>query len=106
MDYKDYLKSNDWLVKKFNKLKYNRRRCAICNSLENLDLHHLNYKNLVDVDNSDLRILCRRCHFLAHDLYKIGEITFRNENHHSRFAIIKAAVKKYLGISNVNMFAT
>ena len=106
MEYSIYLKSKHW--KELKSIKANKKnripRCGICGSTNNIDLHHLNYKNLYDVDTSDLRFLCRRCHFLAHKLYKEKKIIFRNNNHHSRFEIIKAKVKKYLGITHVNMF--
>jgi hypothetical protein len=52
----------------------------------------------------DLRVLCKRCHFLAHDLHRAGKFKFKNTNHHSRFAILKSAVKKELGLNNNNMF--
>lgn len=105
MKYTDYLKSNDWKEKRRQKL-LKRKRCAICASTENLDIHHLNYKNLFDVEQTDLRKLCRRCHFLAHDLHKAGKIIFTSTNHHSRFTKIKAAVKRELGISHKNCFIT
>ena len=103
--YQGYLKSEDWLTKKYLK-KLRTNRCAICNATENLDIHHLNYRNLVDVQLSDLRVLCRRCHFLAHDLHRAGKIRFKSDNHNSRFALIKNAVKKELGITKSNMFKT
>ena len=108
MEYKDYLKTNDWHKKRLEKLCRSggtKRRCAICGSVYNLHIHHLNYKNLFDVSQTDLRILCKRCHFLAHDLYKQGLIVFRGNNHHSRFAITKSAVKKALNITKFNMFS-
>ena len=102
MDYNKYLESNDW--RKLRNLKTNTF-CAICASSGQLDTHHLNYKNLSDVDTSDLRRLCRRCHFLTHKLFREGKIVFRSTNHHSRFAIIKSAAKKELGLSTINLFA-
>lgn len=103
MEYKQYLLSDDWLTKRYKK-KLRAKQCAICNSKDELHVHHLNYKNLVDVELSDLRVLCRRCHFLAHELHKAGKYKFRSTNHHSRFSILKAAVKKELGLSRTNMF--
>jgi hypothetical protein len=103
VNYNKYLKSKDWQDKR--KLKNSKKyRCAICGDKKDIDVHHLNYKKLYDVEQTDLRKLCRRCHFLAHRLHKEGIIVFKSANHHSRFAIIKAKVKKELGISNVNMF--
>ena len=101
MQYKEYLKSDHWKQLRAKKRRY---RCAICASTENLDTHHLIYKNLYDVETSDLRKLCRICHYTAHALMKKGKIRFRSTNHHSRFAITKAAVKKELGYGNRNMF--
>ena len=103
MTYKDYLKSNDWKNKRKTK-RAKRNRCAICASTELLDVHHLNYKDLYSVEQSDLRVLCRRCHFLAHDLMKVGKIKFYKTNHNSRFTVIKNAVKKHLGVFQVNLF--
>lgn len=103
MQYKEYLKSEDWLTKRYLKrLKSNK--CAICSSTKLLEVHHLNYRNLFDVQLSDLRVLCHRCHFLGHDLYRQGKFRFKNDNHHSRFTIFKAAVKKELGLTSTNLF--
>lgn len=102
MSYKDYLKSKDWELKRNEKLKRNSR-CGICND-NIVDIHHLNYRNLIDVEQSDLRRLCRRCHFLAHRLFKEGKIVFKNNNHLSQWALLKHGVKKELGITTKNMF--
>lgn len=104
MTYKDYLSSDDWREKKHRKTKASKKRCSVCSSEDNIDLHHLNYKNLYDVELSDLRFLCRRCHFLSHRLFSEGKIKFYKTNHHSRFTVIKNAIKKELGLTNVNMF--
>lgn len=103
MDYKEYLKTEDWKQKRALK-NSKRRRCAICGSTKNIEVHHLIYKNLFDITQTDLRKLCQRCHSLTHKLYKDGKIVFTSANHHSRFGIIKGAVKRELGISTVNMF--
>ena len=81
-----------------------RKTCSICASTKNIDIHHLNYKNLYDVDGTDLRRLCRRCHLLTHKLFKEGKIVFKSSNHNSRFVIIKTAVKHHLGLTNINLF--
>jgi hypothetical protein len=102
MEYREYLKTEDWQAKRDRKLS-RKKLCGIC-AAPIVDIHHLNYKNLFDVEMTDLRRMCRRCHFLAHDLHKIGKILFTSTNHHSRWAIIKSAVKKELGLTKVNMF--
>ena len=102
MEYREYLRTEDWREKKRKKLKRNRR-CGICGDPQ-IDIHHLNYRNLFDVEQSDLRKMCRRCHFLAHDLLKAGKLVFKSASHHSRWASIKIAVKKELRIAGKNMF--
>lgn len=101
--YQSYLKSSDWKLKRGIKRK-KRNNCAICSSKNNLDVHHLNYKKLKDVEQLDLRVLCRRCHFLAHDLIKQGKIKFKSSSHHSKFATLKNIVKRELNLSNKNLF--
>lgn len=93
--YRKYLKSNDWKRKRLKK-RSRRDRCAICGDTRHLDVHHLNYRNWTDVTMSDLRVLCRRCHELAHDLLRRGVIVYRSENHHHRFVVTKNALHRYL----------
>lgn len=72
MSYQNYLQSEHW--KELKKLKWirSKKRCAVCDITKGLDVHHLKYKNLYDVGTNHLRLLCRRCHFLLHDLMKAG----------------------------------
>lgn len=109
MNYQSYLKSKDWQgkrVRKLNRKLGTKRRCAICGSKESLHVHHLSYAdNLSKTKQKDLRVLCSRCHLLTHRLFKQGKIKFRSNNHHSRFAITKTAVKKSLGLTKDNLFA-
>jgi len=91
-EYKEYLKSNDWKEKRARELS-GKRFCGICGA-PTVDIHHLKYRSLFDVELSDLRRMCRRCHSLAHDLYCQRKIIFKNDNHQSRWVLIKSAVKK------------
>lgn len=104
MDYKTYLTTEDWRMKRNAKLA-KTSRCGICGSKEHLDVHHLNYKDLYSVTLADLRVLCRRCHFLGHELHRAGKLVFTSENHHSRFALFKHAVKTHLGLAKQNLFS-
>jgi hypothetical protein len=85
-DYQQYLESPHWLTLRYLK-RLRARQCGVC------------------VELSDLRVMCRRCHFLAHELFRAGAFRFDSTNHHHRWARIKAAVKKHLGVSTRNMFA-
>jgi hypothetical protein len=103
-DYQQYLESPHWLTLRYLK-RLRARQCGVCAARRELHVHHLNYRNLTDVELSDLRVMCRRCHFLAHELFRAGAFRFDSTNHHHRWARIKAAVKKHLGVSTRNMFA-
>ena len=94
--YSDYLKSDHWRELKSRKLK---KRCAVCGSTKNIEHHHLFYRKLYDVEASDIRVLCHRCHSLTHKLIDSGELVIdRNKSHQSVFSSIKNAIKKSLGI--------
>jgi len=75
MNYKDYLKSNHWKQIRKNKFisnqKVNLKKCAICGSEKNLQIHHLTYKNLWNENNKTLRILCNKCHKILSFLPKL-----------------------------------
>lgn len=64
--YKQYLKSNHWDIKRRGILK-NNNRCANCNETLNLEIHHLNYKNLGNEKLEDLIVLCKNCHKIVHE---------------------------------------
>jgi 5-methylcytosine-specific restriction endonuclease McrA len=110
MSYSDYLKSLDWQEKRSQKL--NRKggklkRCAICASVDQLQVHHLIYRDrLEDANQNDLRVLCRECHQTVHHLHRQGLLTFANRNPNSRFTLTKTAVKKFKGLAGMNMFAS
>jgi hypothetical protein len=95
VSYDDYLQSEDWKTKRAIK-KARTSRCGICGATDRVDTHHLNYRNLVDVEMSDLRVMCRRCHFLAHELFREGKIRFTSDDHKSRWQRITNAVKAVL----------
>lgn len=60
-----YLKSEHWKNLRKEKLKLNPI-CELCGSDNNVEPHHLEYRNLYDVMVSDLQTLCRRCHVKEH----------------------------------------
>lgn len=106
--YKAYLRSDDWKAKKEAKQLRSIKRCSICASIENVQLHHLYYrKTWQETQNQDLRWLCGLCHVTAHDLINKGTLQFpKPDNHHSCFALTKYHVKRALGYGAKNMFST
>ena len=75
MFYKDYLKTKHWRVIRKRKLAANDffglKKCAICDTDKNLQVHHLTYKNLWNENNKTLRILCNDCHRILSFLPKL-----------------------------------
>ena len=67
--YHDYVTSNseEWKSKKEETFERRGRCCQICESADNLQVHHNNYNCLLfeSVDN-DLVVLCRDCHHHFH----------------------------------------
>ncbi len=60
-----YLNSLHW--KKLRNIKLDFISCCeICGSKQNIEIHHLDYKHLYDVQLSDLKVLCRKCHVMQH----------------------------------------
>lgn len=60
-----YLKSEHWKELRGRKLKENPT-CERCPSSKRLDVHHIRYRNIFDVETSDLLTLCRKCHNKEH----------------------------------------
>lgn len=61
-----YLKSQHWYDLRWKKLNSVNRKCEKCRALKGLDVHHLDYRDIYDVELTDLQVLCRRCHLAEH----------------------------------------
>lgn len=107
--YTEYLQSDHWQKLRARKKRRVRKtagkvRCAICGTEEQIETHHLQYRNIYDVLTSDLRLLCRRCHQVAHDLMGAGILHNKYSSHHAMFGALKSKVKKQLGLTGKNLF--
>lgn len=100
VQYREYLKSDHWKHLRRSKLKH-KTRCGICGSRQNIQIHHLIYRNIYDVKTSDLRRLCGRCHQTVHELMKSGKLKITSKSHHGIWCHTKSAVKKELGLSKM-----
>jgi len=62
-----YLKCDHW---KNLKIKFffslGIKQCSRCKETKRIDVHHINYKSIYDVELSDLEALCRKCHKQEH----------------------------------------
>lgn len=71
MPYSDYLQTPEWAAKRKKALRFAGFRCQLCNSNENLNVHHRTYKRRGYERLSDLTVLCEDCHATFH---KNGEL--------------------------------
>ena len=78
LDYKKYLQSADWLIKKSKLVSTYinqgwKIECRYCGSVHNLHVHHNSYENVGNEQIDDERIwelafLCKDCHQKYHFL--------------------------------------
>jgi 5-methylcytosine-specific restriction endonuclease McrA len=64
-NYTKYIQSKEWKEKR-NFIVGKYKKCSCCGSEENLHVHHLSYENLGNENESDLLLLCKKCHGLVH----------------------------------------
>lgn len=64
--YREYLWSPEWQAKKRDALERAGWRCQLCNSPEDLDVHHRTYERIFNEPPQDLTVLCRLCHNRFH----------------------------------------
>lgn len=67
----EYLKSPEW-VELRSKVMTPGIMCRKCKTEKATDPHHMRYRNIVDVQPSDLVPLCRKCHELIEEAKEIG----------------------------------
>jgi 5-methylcytosine-specific restriction endonuclease McrA len=67
-DYKKYLKSASWRLKKQELFNIVGRNCEKCGSKKNIEVHHLHYKNIFKEKIEDLKVLCDKCHKKEHGI--------------------------------------
>ncbi len=69
----DYLKSPEWASLR-NTILFPKPDCQCCKKVPAQDVHHLVYRNWVDVTIVDLMPVCRKCHDYIHVAIKDGFI--------------------------------
>jgi len=65
-DYKLYLRTHHWSKVRDRTLRTFHDRCAVCNSGDQIDVHHRTYERRGYEAPADTIALCRRCHVLFH----------------------------------------
>jgi hypothetical protein len=65
--YREYLKSEAWIAKKWQVFKRDEYQCQKCGTAKNIQCHHLTYEHLYNEPLDDLVTLCRLCHVSIHE---------------------------------------
>ena len=66
--YNLYLQSDEWKAKREKILGRRGRKCFACKEKKTgLQLHHVTYERVGHERNTDLVILCKECHEIAHE---------------------------------------
>jgi len=69
----EYLKSGEWKNLR-NLIMSSHPDCQCCGN-NATDVHHMTYRNIVDITVEDLLPVCRKCHDLIHDAIRDGHIS-------------------------------
>lgn len=64
--YNKYIHSNKWRRRRVRALILGGHKCALCNSREELQVHHLSYEHLGKERDYELQVLCHSCHQDVH----------------------------------------
>lgn len=64
--YRDYLGSPEWRIRRGFALEYYGAKCCLCNSTRKLNVHHRTYERLGAEKLADLIVLCEDCHAKFH----------------------------------------
>jgi replicative DNA helicase len=65
-EYEEYRKTEQWQSLRGLALRRAGERCQVCNSADDLDVHHRTYARLGSEHVDDLTVLCHRCHSIFH----------------------------------------
>lgn len=72
LPYDEYLKTDHWQQVRQEAHKRDGGRCRVCNSPENLNVHHRTYERLGEELPDDVTTLCQPCHEMFHANLKLA----------------------------------
>ena len=77
--YSEYLLSRHWKAKRRHIFEIRKHTCEICNKhlTTRFEVHHLSYSSIGDEPDTDLQLLCHKCHT---ELHRILTIEKNNKN--------------------------
>lgn len=78
--YQDFLKSDFWKNVKISlRQKEFYNSCNCCGSKEKIQLHHIKYKNFLDISSlKNIFPLCGDCHLKVHNISREQNISFKH----------------------------
>ncbi len=77
--YPEYLRSNHWKFTRSKILERDKYLCVVCSEKAE-EVHHINYKNWLDVLDEDLISVCEECHCKIHLAIDGGYIPSNNKS--------------------------
>lgn len=70
LEYREYILSEDWNKKRKLAFKLFGKKCQRCKNTKTLHVHHKTYINFKNENvETDLAILCKKCHDKYHDTF-------------------------------------
>lgn len=87
MNYKEYLKTENWQKKRRKVFALHSKRCAVCRKKKATNVHHKSYKRLGDETKRDLIPLCQ---FHHNEIHK-----FANQQKINIWQATEQYIKKY-----------
>lgn len=94
-DYYKYLQSEEWYNFRQKILLGRGGMCEICNSTDNLRVHHITYENGVKVKENDVCLLCDDCHRKVHEIMDEYQIA-TNEYVSTRESLFAKTISAWL----------
>jgi hypothetical protein len=78
-DYPEYLESAHWAFTRKKILERDTYKCVVCSKPAE-QVHHINYRDWVDVIDDDLMSVCEECHCKIHIAIDRGYIPTKNKS--------------------------
>ncbi len=78
-NYQKYLRSEEWKMRREQRLKIDNYTCQMCGTKEKLVVHHKTYARIFNEDMDDLITLCDPCHKKVHNRDNIPQDNFGSQ---------------------------
>jgi hypothetical protein len=92
--YLDYIDSSHWKQLRKSAFVKHGKFCVCCYTNQNLQMHHLIYRDFYSVTVDEVRPLCKKCHKLAHGFLK--EIAKQKLPFSEKWEICQSKIIEYL----------